>query len=92
MTGHRTRLQHNQLTGLTLGGSELQNTEHRQNLCVVLDGGLTIKLQVSITIKSPFFHLSNIAIIKHIIPTEDPRKIIHLYVLWHLDYCNAIGI
>lgn len=43
MMGHRTRLQHSQPTGLTLGGSELQKTEHVRNLDVVLDSGLTIK-------------------------------------------------
>lgn len=69
-----TRLQHSQPTGLTLGGSELQNTENVRNIGVVLVSGLTIKHWVSTTIKSSFFHL------KHIIPSEDLPKVIHAFV------------
>ena len=39
----------------------------------------------------PFFHLRNIAKIRHILSQNNAEKIVHAFVTSRLDYCNSLS-
>ncbi|XP_068108608.1 uncharacterized protein [Hyperolius riggenbachi] len=77
---------------LAIGGDTVQYKDSVRNLGVILDGNLKLRQQVSAVVKSSFFHLRNIAKIKHLIPAEDLPALVHAFVSSRLDYCNALLI
>ena len=40
--------------------------------------------------RTAFFHLLNIAKIRHILSQQDAEKLVHAFVTSRLDYCNSL--
>ena len=60
------------------------------NLGVVFDQDLSFNSHIKQISKTAFFHLRNIAKIRHILSHKDAEKLVHAFVTSRLDYCNSL--
>ncbi|XP_068089915.1 uncharacterized protein [Hyperolius riggenbachi] len=79
-----------QSSPLGIGGTDLRSSDHVRSLGVLIDWDLNFRTQISAVVKSSYFHLKNIAKIKHLIPPEDLPTLVHAFITSRLDYCNAL--
>ncbi len=55
-----------------------------------IDSNLSFENNISHVSKTAFFHLRNIAKLRHILSVSDTEKLVHAFVTSRLDYCNAL--
>ena len=75
---------------VTLDGITLASSTTVRNLGVIFDQDLSFKSHMKQTSRTAFFHLRNIANIRHILSQTDAEKRIHAFVTSRLDYCNSL--
>ena len=56
-----------------------------RNLCVIFDQELSFTSHVKQISSSAFFHLRNVAKIRHILSQQDAEKLVHAFVTSRLD-------
>ena len=75
---------------IILDDNSLPNITTAKNLGVLFDQDLSFSAQVKSICRSAYFHLRNIAKIRHILRQKDAENIIHAFVTSRLDYCNSL--
>lgn len=60
------------------------------NLGFKMDCNLNLDRQISAVVKSSFFHLRQLAKVKHLLPKRHLETVIHAFITSRLDYCNAL--
>ena len=73
----------------TLDGINLASSSTVRNLGVIFDQDMSFNSQNKLK-KTAFFHLRNIAKIRHILSQNDAEKLVHAFVTSRLDYCNSL--
>ena len=61
-----------------------------RNLGVIFDQDISFNSHMKQISKNAFFHLRNIAKIRHILSQKDAEKLVHAFVTSRLDYCNSL--
>ena len=84
---HRIRLSHNIAT---LEGFTLTSSTTVRNLGVIFDQDMSFNFHIKQISRTAFFHLRNIAKIRHILSQKDAEKLVHAFVTSRLDYCNSL--
>ena len=74
----------------TLDGITLASSTTVRNLGVIFDQDMSFSYHIKQISRTAFFHLRNIAKIRHILPQEDAEKLVHAFVTSRLDYCNSL--
>ena len=74
----------------TLNGIALASSSSVKNLGVVFDQDMSFISHIKQTSRSAYFHLRNIAKIRHILSQNDAEKLVHAFVTSRLDYCNSL--
>ena len=77
-------------TPFTFGGEEIRPVEKVKDLGFYLDSKLSLKDQVSYTIKNCNFQLRNISRNRRYLTTETCKTLVHSLVTSRLDYCNSL--
>lgn len=62
------------------------------NLGLNLDGDFKLQKQINHFVMSSFFQLRQLANVKCVLLRQDIGKVMHAFILMHLDYCNALCI
>ena len=75
---------------LTMDGINLASSETVRNLGVIFDQDLSFNAHIKLISRTAYFHLRNIAKIRHILPQNDAEKLVHAFVTSRLDYCNSL--
>ncbi len=57
---------------------------------VVLDSNLSFENHIFHVSKKAFFHLRNIAKLRNMLTVSDAEKLVHAFMTYILDYCNAL--
>ena len=71
------------------GTSNIKNCTSSTKLSVYIDSNLTMKNQISNTVKVCNHHLRNIAFIRKYLNEDTLKILIHNHVISRLDYCNS---
>ena len=74
----------------TLDGITLASSTTVRNLGVIFDQDLSFNSHIKQISRTAFFHLRNIAKIRHILSQNDAEKLVHAFVTSRLDYCNSL--
>ena len=74
----------------TLDGITTASSTTGRNLGVIFDQDLSFTSHIKQISKSAFFHLRNIAKIRHILTQRDAERLVHAFVTSRLDYCNSL--
>ena len=74
----------------TLDGITLASSSTVRNLGVIFDQDLSFNSHIKQISRTAFFHLRNIAKIRHILSQNDAEKLVHAFVTSRLDYCNSL--
>ena len=74
----------------TVDGFALTPKATVKNLGVIFDQDLSFKSHIKQISKTAFFHLRNIAKVRHILSQNDAEKLVHAFVTSRLDYCNSL--
>ena len=74
----------------TLDGITLASKATVMNLGVTFDQDLSFNSHIKRISKNAFFHLRNIAKVRHILSQNDAEKLVHAFVTSRLDYCNSL--
>ena len=74
----------------TLDDITLASSTTVRNLGVIFDQDLSFNYHIKQTSMTAFFHLRNIAKIRHILSQNDAEKLVHAFVTSRLDYCNSL--
>ncbi|KAI3367040.1 hypothetical protein L3Q82_009670 [Scortum barcoo] len=61
-----------------------------RNLCVLFDQDMSFDTHIKHISRSAFYHLRNIAKIRHFLSQSDAEKLVHAFVSSRLDYCNSL--
>ena len=72
----------------TLDGITLASSTTVRNLGVIFVQDLSFNSHIKQISRTAFFHLHNIAKIRHILSQNDAVKLVHAFVTSRLDYCN----
>ncbi|XP_037607481.1 uncharacterized protein LOC119477468 [Sebastes umbrosus] len=75
---------------VTLDGIALASSTTVRNLGVIFDQDMPFNSHIKQTSRTAFFHLRNIAKIRHILSQNDAEKLVHAFVTSRLDYCNSL--
>ena len=75
---------------VTLDGIALASSATVRNLGVIFDQDMSFNSHIKQISRTAFFHLSNIAEIRHILCQKDAEKLVHAFVTSRLDYCNSL--
>ncbi|XP_074496841.1 uncharacterized protein LOC141770891 [Sebastes fasciatus] len=75
---------------VTLDGIALASSTTVRNLGVVFHQDMSFNSHIKQTSRTAFFHLRNIAKIRHILCQNDAEKLVHAFVTSRLDYCNSL--
>ncbi|XP_029284776.1 uncharacterized protein LOC115006618, partial [Cottoperca gobio] len=73
-----------------LDGINLASSTTVRNLGVIFDQDLSFNSHIKQISRTAFFHLRNIAKIRHILSQNDAEKLVHAFVTSRLDYCNSL--
>ena len=74
----------------TLDGINLASRTTVKNLGVTFDQDMYFQSHVKQISKTAFFHLRNIAKVRHILSQNDAEKLVHAFITSRLDYCNSL--
>ncbi len=61
-----------------------------KNLGLIIDSNLSFENHISHVTKTAFFHLRNIAKLQNLLSVSDAEKLVHVFMISRLDYCNAL--
>ena len=75
---------------VNLDGITLASSTTVRNLGVIFDQDLSFNSYVKQISRTAFFHLRNIAKIRHILSQQDAEKLVHTFVTSRLDNCNSL--
>ena len=81
------------LANISSGPALLNNLATKstvKNLGVILDNDLSFSPQINLVCRTAYFHLRNIAKIRHILSQKDAETLIHAFITSRLDYCNSL--
>ncbi|XP_070840477.1 uncharacterized protein, partial [Chaetodon trifascialis] len=73
-----------------MDGIALASSTTVKNLGVIFDQDMCFHSHVKQISRTAFFHLRNIAKIRHILSQNDAEKLVHAFVTSRLDYCNSL--
>ena len=73
-----------------LDGFTLASKATVKNLGVTFDQDMSFEAHIKLISRTAFFHLRNIAKVRHILSQNDAEKLVHAFVTSRLDYCNAL--
>ncbi|XP_066540663.1 uncharacterized protein [Hoplias malabaricus] len=90
LLGTDTQIHSLRNAAINLDNSTVKHNAIIKNLGVAFDSTLTFDTHISNTVKTAFFHLRNIAKIRHILSLKDAEKLVHAFITSRLDYCNAL--
>ena len=79
-----------QLQHIMIGTSNIKIVPVLQNLGVYIDSNLTMKNQISNTLKVCNYHLRNIAFIRKYLNEDTLKMLRHNHVISRQDYCNSV--
>ena len=79
-----------QFQHIMIGASNIKIVPVVRNLGVYIDSSLTIKNQISNTVKVCNHHLRNITFIRKYLNEDTLKMLIHNHVISRLDYCNSV--
>ena len=79
-----------QFQHIMIGTSNIKIVPVVRNLGVYIDSNLTMKNQISNTVKVCNHHLRNIAFIRKYLNEDTLKMLIHNHVISRLHYCNSI--
>ena len=74
----------------TMDGFTLASSTTVKNLGVIFDQDMSFNSHIKQMSRTAFFHLRNIAKIRHILSLKDAETVIHAFVTSRLDYCNSL--
>lgn len=75
---------------VTLDNINISSSSTVRNLGVIFDQDLSFKAHIKQACKTAYFHLRNIAKIRHLLSISDAEKLIHAFVSSRIDYCNSL--
>ncbi|KAF7697257.1 hypothetical protein HF521_005675, partial [Silurus meridionalis] len=75
---------------LHLEGCTITTSSTVKDLGVILDTNLSFKNHINHVTKTGFFHLRNIAKLRNMLSISDAEKLVHVFMTFRLDYCNAL--
>ena len=87
--GSRQRLMKIQQTALFVQGAELSPLSSVRDLGFIMDSRLTMSDHISSVVRSCFFQLRQLRSVRHSLPVEARRSLIHCFISCRIDYCNA---
>lgn len=73
-----------------LDGISLASSTTVRNLGVLFDQDMSFTSHIRQISRTAFFHLRNIAKIRHILSQNNAEKLVHAFVTSRLDYCNSL--
>ena len=79
-----------QFQHIMIGASNIKIVPVVRNLGVYIDSNLTMKNQISNTVKVCNHHLRNITFIRKYLNEDTLKTLIHNHVISRLDYCNSV--
>ena len=74
----------------TLDGISLASSSTVRNLGVIFDQDMSFTTHIKQISRTAFFHLRNIAKVRHFLSLKDAEKLVHAFVTSRLDYCNSL--
>ena len=74
----------------SLDGTTVTPRATVKNLGVTFDQDMSFQPHIKQITKIAFFHLRNIAKVRHILSQSDAEKLVHAFVTSRLDYCNSL--
>ena len=81
---------HEQFQHMMIGASNVKIVPVVRNLGVYIDSNLTMKKQISNSVKVCNHHLRNITFIRKYLNEDTLKMLIHNHVISRLDYCNSV--
>ena len=88
--GSRQRLTKIQQDTLLVQGAELSPLGSVRDLGFIIDSKLTMSDHVSSVVRSCFFQLRQMRSVRHSLPVEARKALVHCFISSRIDYCNAI--
>lgn len=84
-----TRAQEQEIT-LSIAGTAVQPSSTARNLGVIFNDTCSMKPQVKSVAQSCFYHLRNIARVRHLMSRSACERIVHALISARLDTCNVL--
>ena len=75
---------------LLVQGVELSPLGSVRDLGLIIDSKLTMSDHVSSVVRSCFFQLRQLRSVRHSLPVEARKALVHCFISSRIDYCNAI--
>ena len=88
--GSRQRLMKIRQDTLLVQGAELSPLGSVRDLGFIIDSKLTMSDHVSSVVRSCFFQLRQLRSVRHSLPVEARKALVHCFISSRIDYCNAI--
>ena len=79
-----------QFQHIMIGASNIKTVPVVRNLGIYIDSSLTMKNQISNTVKVCNHHLRNITFIRKYLNEDTLKMLMHNHVISRLDYCNSV--
>ena len=103
MDSNFLKLNNNKTEVIIVGQSELQHMDNLgplasythstvKSLGVLFDRAFHFEKQISSVFRGSFFQLGQIAKVKSYLPQKDLERIIHAFIISHLDYFNSLYV
>lgn len=73
-----------------IDGLAVASSSTVRNLGVIFDQDMSFNSHIANISKTAFFHLRNIAKIRHILSQKDAEILVHAFITSRLDYCNSL--
>ena len=88
--GSRQRLSKIRQDALIIQGAELSPLHSVRDLGFIIDSKLTMSDHVNNVVRSCFFQLRQLRSVRHSLPIEARKALVHCFISSRIDYCNAI--
>ena len=75
---------------LIIQGAELSPLHSVRDLGFIIDSKLTMSDHVNNVVRSCFFQLRQLRSVRHSLPIEARKALVHCFISSRIDYCNAI--
>ena len=80
------------IPSINLDGTVVQATKTCRNLGVMFDDKLTLEKFVTQKCRCPSFALHKIGKIRSFIDIHTTKRLVHAFVMCHIDFCNSLLI
>jgi len=77
-------------SSIRVGSIDVQPMTVVRDLGVMIDGELSMRIHVSRTAQTCFYHLRRLRSIRRQLSRDVPARLVSAFVLSRLDYCNAV--